>query len=114
MENKMMMPASYNALNEEEMTYTCGGASDVGTVVAAVAGLAVGALSLYNYVWGLNESRKWLKKNKTGNVFTTASKALDATVDYMGTSVLNTIRGIYTAMQFTSLWPVTAVAWLTV
>ena len=34
MENKMMMPASYNVLSNEEMTYTEGGAT-VGQALAA-------------------------------------------------------------------------------
>lgn len=101
MENKLMLPTSYNSLDEEELTYTDGGAS-----------LAAGALYIYNYVWGLIETRSWLKNNQTGNVFQTATKAVDATMDYMSTSLLNTVRAVITGVQLVVLWPVTAVAWL--
>lgn len=111
MENKLIMPTRYNALNEEEMTYTSGGS--VGGMLGTLTSLALSALYIYNYAWGLNESRNWLKKNKTGNVFQTAAKAADASIDYVSASLLNAVRGVVTAMQFTTLWPITAVVWLT-
>lgn len=112
MENKMLMPANYSAMAEEELTYTTGGS--VGGVLGSVTYLAAGALYVYNYAWGLNQTRNWLKKNKTGNVFKTAAKAADAGMDYVSASLINSVRGVITAMQFTTLWPITAVAWLTV
>ena len=56
MENKMMMPASYNVLSNEEMTYTEGGAT-VGQAVAAW--LWPG----YATVIGINTCREARKKD---------------------------------------------------
>lgn len=111
MEKTLAMPARFDALENDELTYTSGGS--VTSTLGAAATLAMGALYVYNYAWGLNETRNWLKKNKTGDVLQTAAKAADATVDYVSASLLNTVRAVFTGMQFTTLWPITAVAWLT-
>lgn len=104
MSDKLIMPAGYTALSGEELTYTQGG---------GVIGVAASALLIYNYVWGIIQTRNWLKNNQTGSAVSTAIRAYNATIDYIGASVLNTVRGVITAMQFSLLWPVTAVAWLT-
>lgn len=108
MKNELTLPARSCTLSEEEMTYTAGGG-----VAGTLVSLAAGALYIYNYAWGLNETRNWLKKNKTDDVLQTAAKAADATVDYVSVSLFNAVRGVLTAIQFATLWPVTAVAWLT-
>ena len=51
MEKKLMLPANYNVMNEEEMTYTSGG--DGFTAPFAV-GWTIGAvISVANLIWGL-------------------------------------------------------------
>ena len=43
MENKMKMPANYNVMKEEEMTYTQGGSA-----IGAVSALASNAFSIWS------------------------------------------------------------------
>lgn len=53
MEKKLMLPANYNVMNEEEMTYTSGG--DGFTAPFAV-GWTIGAvISVANLIWGLDQ-----------------------------------------------------------
>ena len=55
MEKKLMLPANYNVMNEEEMTYTSGG--DGFTAPFAV-GWTIGAvISVANLIWGLDQTR---------------------------------------------------------
>ena len=62
MEKKLMLPANYNVMNEEEMTYTSGG--DGFTAPFAV-GWTIGAvISVANLIWGLDQTRTWIKNNK--------------------------------------------------
>ena len=62
MEKKLMLPANYNVMNEEEMTYTSGG--DGFTAPFAV-GWTIGAvISVANLIWGLYQTRTWIKNNK--------------------------------------------------
>ena len=121
MENKMMMPASYNVLSNEEMTYTEGGAGEEAIVTAWAAygtGYAIGAfvgaaISLGNMIWGVSKTTEWVKKEKAqGASFSEiVSKGADATFNYMGKSIWNSIVGVYTAVNLTVWWPVTAIAW---
>ena len=54
MENKMMMPACYSVMTEDEMTYTSGG--DAGTAYAV--GWVIGTtISIANMVWGIGKRR---------------------------------------------------------
>lgn len=75
---KMMMPAYYNVLSTEEMTYTEGGASAV---------QAVAALLLPPYAWfsGVASIREYRKKNPD----TWLSNGLDHFVNDMGKSTTN-------------------------
>lgn len=59
MENKMMMPACYNVMTEEEMTYTCGGAT---TLEAVCAWIAPG----YGYFRLVSDARAECQANKDG------------------------------------------------
>lgn len=108
MNAKLTLPASCAALTGDEMTYTAGGG-----LISSLFSLATGALYIYNYAWGLNETRNWLKKRSTGDPLETAGKAADSTLDYVSQSLFNTVRGVLTAVQLVTFWPVTAVAWLT-
>lgn len=113
MEKKLMLPANYNVMNEEEMTYTCGGAD---TSTPFWIGWGIGTvISVANLIWGLDQTRSWIKSNKKDgqNVTDLAAKGIDAAANYMGKSIGNAIVGVYTALNLTSWWPVTAIAWVT-
>ena len=88
MEKKLMLPANYNVMNEEEMTYTSGG--DGFTAPFAV-GWTIGAvISVANLIWGLDQTRTWIKNNKKNgeNITDLAAKGINAAADYMGKSIL--------------------------
>ena len=93
MEKKLMLPANYNVMNEEEMTYTSGG--DGFTAPFAV-GWTIGAvISVANLIWGLDQTRTWIKNNKKNgeNITDLAAKGINAAADYMGKSIGNAIGG---------------------
>lgn len=116
MEKKFMMPASYNVMNEEEMTYTYGGDAIDAYIASYSVGVTIGAvISIANLVWGINESRNWIQANKKEgqNLTDLAGKGIDDVLTYMGQSVGNAIVGIYTTLNLASWWPVTAIAWVT-
>lgn len=93
MEMNVRMPANYNVMNEEEMTYTTGGAS--AAYYASLAGsLVVGGLLLYNWVDQLLGARSWYAANKTGNIGTDIENAIQTWVDYTGSSAWNAVRSI--------------------
>ena len=60
-------------------------------------------------------SRTWIKNNKKNgeNITDLAAKGINAAADYMGKSIGNAIVGVYTALNLTGWWPVTAIAWVT-
>jgi len=120
MKHDMMMPANYNALSEEELTYTCGG--DGGDFLAGMGLplLVAAALSVGNLTWALSGTREWIKANKktegdpATNVANLVLDGVDAAVAYAGKSVWNSIVTVYTTSNLAVWWPVTAIAWLTV
>ena len=62
---------------------------------------------------GVSKTTEWVKKEKAqGASFSEiVSKGADATFNYMGKSIWNSIVGVYTAVNLTAWWPVTAIAW---
>lgn len=64
---------------------------------------------------GLDQTRTWIKNNKKNgeNITDLAAKGINAAADYMGKSIGNAIVGVYTALNLTGWWPVTAIAWVT-
>ena len=95
MENKMMMPACYSVMTEDEMTYTSGG--DAGTAYAV--GWVIGTtISIANMGKSVTEL---------------AASGIDAFANYLNKSVGNAVVGVYTAINLAGWWPVTAVAWVT-
>ena len=93
MEMNVRMPARYNVMNEEEMTYTTGGAS--AAYYASLAGsLVVGGLLLYNWVDQLLGARSWYAANKTGNIGTDLEKGIDTWLNYTTSSVMNCVRSV--------------------
>ena len=57
MENKIMMPASYNVMSQEEMTYTDGGATALQAVLACL-------VPNYGYFHGITAAREYYKQDK--------------------------------------------------
>ena len=73
------------------------------------------AQSVANLIGGLDQTRTWIKNNKKNgeNITDLAAKGINAAADYMGKSIGNAIVGVYTALNLTGWWPVTAIAWVT-
>lgn len=119
MENKLTLPASCSLMDEQELTYTAGG-SDISDFFAAlgVPSLVMGVISVANLVWGVSNTRSWIQKNKkttgdsTTDAVTLAIDGIDATIAYASKSVWNAVVTVYTAMNLTTWWPVTAIAWM--
>ena len=116
MENKIKMPAAYNVMNEEEMTYTCGG--DAYDDSYAIGWLIGSTISFGNYVWGVAKTRQWIKENKEGRTIgELLSKGMDDMSDYMSKSVGSALIGTYSILNVAgwsiTLWPVTLIAWVT-
>lgn len=84
MENIMMLPASYCVMNEEEMTYTSGGAD--ANIVQAVAAVAI---PIYGWIAGVSAIRDYRKAHPT-NWTSTGTDALNS---YMSRSSSNAIYG---------------------
>lgn len=120
MKNDMMMPANYNALSEEELTYLCGGDGNDFLAGMGVPLLVVGAVSIGNMVWAISNTREWIKDNKrtdgdpATNVANLVLDGIDDTIAYASKSVWKSIVTVYTASNLATWWPVTAIAWLTV
>lgn len=115
MENKLLLPVQCCPMSQEEMSYTSGGDTIINAsqILMGTAAAMLGAAYIYNYAWGLNETRNWIKKNKSDDVVKVLEKAVNDTTAYMTSSLFNCVRGVVTAMQLTSLFPITAVGWLT-
>ena len=58
MEKKLMLPANYNVMNEEEMTYTEGGANLLQAVCAV-------AIPVYGWLAGVSAIRDYRKAHPT-------------------------------------------------
>ena len=109
MEKKLMLPANYNVMNEEEMTYTYGGED-----APSAFGIVGAVISVANLIWGLDQTRAWIKANKgKKNAFDLAGEGIDASLRYMNKSIGNAIVGMYTAVNLAVWCPVTAIAWIT-
>lgn len=118
MEMTVRMPANYNLMTEDEMTYTTGGtAADVAVIVSSGVSLVVGGLALFNWIDQLMGARRWYAANKTGNIGTDLEKGVDTWLNYTTSSVLNCVRSVLaTASSLGSPigWVATALAFGTV
>ncbi|MGN0662489.1 MAG: hypothetical protein ACI4LE_05015 [Faecalibacterium sp.] len=116
MENMMKLPANYNVMNEEEMTYVQGGAFSFADI-RAVAGVAAGIISLVNAGWGIMVTRDWIAKNKKGatidNAVELAQKGANEVVKYASGSLGNAAIAMFTTMNMTAWLPLTVLGWLT-
>lgn len=92
MEKTMMLPAMYNVLSQEEMTYTEGGATMTQALLAAL-------VSPYGWYKASTEIRDYRKKNPN----TWLDTGLDAFVAGCEKSVTNAIYGIGCAYNFVAM-----------
>ena len=92
MEKTMMLPAMYNVLSQEEMTYTEGGATATQAILAAL-------LPPYGWYKASTEIRDYRKKNPN----TWLDTGLDAFVAGCEKSVTNAIYGIGCAYNFVAM-----------
>ncbi len=88
MENIMMLPASYCVMNEEEMTYTSGGATTVQAICAWF-------LPFYGWYKGITAVRDYRKKNPDN----WTSKGLDDLSKHMDKSAANMFYDVGCALS---------------
>ena len=117
MEKKMMMPANYNVMTEEEMTYTEGGyAEGLGPVVGLVvfgAELAVGGLYLYNYYKGMVDTRNYVAAHKGQDTAALLEGGMNTYVNYLQKDLVSAFKGICAGSAAVGLWPITALVIIT-
>lgn len=95
MEMTVRMPANYNLMTENEMTYTTGGA-DIATVYLArdVVGWVLTGVMVVNWLDMLGGARNWYAANKTSDIGTNIEKGAEAWINYTSSSLWNGIRSI--------------------
>ena len=114
MENKMKMPANYNVMNEEEMTYTQGGSvASVVSAVSALAGTAFSIWSLYNYYKGMVATRNYVAAHKGQDTAALLEGGLNTYVNYLQKDLISAFKGICSGTAAVGLWPITALVIVT-
>lgn len=118
MEKKMMMPANYNVMTEEEMTYTEGGSgfelvTGAAGLISSVAGIAVGCMYLYNYYKGMVAARNYVAAHKGEDTSKLIDGGLNTYVNYMQTDVVSAIKGVAAGIASINLFPITALCLIT-
>ena len=114
MEMTIRMPDRYNAMSQEEMTYTNGGAAaDVVAIASAVVSTAAMVYGIYSTIWGITGARNWVAANKGGELIPTVEKAVNEGVAYATSSVGTMIQICVALMGMTTVWPITAIALIT-
>ena len=101
MEMTVRMPANYNLMTEEEMTYTDGGISFANITVLNVVNTVLVAAAVVNWLDMLSGARQWVATNKTGDLGTDIENAVNAWVDYTTSSVWNGVRSVLGTMTGT-------------
>lgn len=104
MENMMKMPANYNVMNEEEMTYTDGGA-----VGGVVVGLIYAGISIYNEIWAAKNIKTFMNNHKGQDTSTTVNAAVNEFSSYINKDIKNAVIGIYSVWNQLSWWPITGI-----
>lgn len=92
MEMTMRLPANYNVMSVDEMTYTCGG--DTAATVKTILNIAATGVVVLNWLDQLGGARSWLTANKTGDIVEDAQKGAEAWVEYTTSSLWNGIRSV--------------------
>lgn len=114
MEKKIMMPANYNAMSEEEMTYTQGGAlGDFIWPVVWASEIAVSCLYVYNYAKGMIATRDYIKAHKGEDTSTLIDGGLNTYANYVQSSPINAVKGIAAGFASVSFLPITALCVIT-
>ena len=111
MEKKLMMPANYNVMTEEEMTYTEGGG--IGGTVLYLAEAGFGIWGIYNYYKGMVATRAYVKAHKKQDAAQLIEGGLNTYVNYMQKDLLSAFKGICAGGAAVSLFPITALCILT-
>ena len=99
MEMTIRMPANYNLMTEDEMTYTTGGVDfgniAIGTMVGTgVAGWILTGVMVVNWLDMLGGARNWVAANKSNDLVTNIENGIKAWVDYTSSSAWNAVRSI--------------------
>lgn len=95
MEMTVRMPANYNLMTEDEMTYTTGGADLTSVYLARdIASWVLTGVMIINWVDMLGGARNWYAANKTNDIGTNIEKGVEAWVDYTSSSLWNGVRSI--------------------
>ena len=109
MEMTVRMPANYNLMTADEMTYTTGGAWTDWYAGLNVAGDVVGAVMtgvmIVNWLDMLGGARNWYSVNKTDDIITNVENGIKAWVDYTSSSAWNAVRSIAARRRRHPLWP---------
>lgn len=111
MEKKLMMPANYNVMTEEEMTYTEGGG--LGDTAIRLAEAGFGIWGLYNYYKGMVATRAYVKAHKKQDAAQLIEGGLNTYVNYMQKDLLSAFKGVCAGLAATGLFPITALCILT-
>ncbi len=110
MEKKMMMPANYNVMNEEEMTYTAGGATIPFAQIATGAfGIAATGISIYNEICVAKVVKNFVNTHKNDDASAFVNSAVNQFTDYLSKGVMNMVIGAYSLLNQGFWWPVTGV-----
>ena len=99
MEMTVRMPANYNLMTEDEMTYTTGGVDfgniAIGTMVGTgVAGWILSGVMVVNWLDMLGGARNWVGANKSNDLVTNIENGIKVWVDYTSSSAWNAVRSI--------------------
>lgn len=105
MEKKMMMPANYNVMSEEEMTYTEGGALPWGLQVAT--SLIYTGISIYNEVWAAKNIKNFLNAHKGQDTSTTLTAGVNEFKNYINKDIQSAVIGVYSVWNQLAWWPIT-------
>ena len=114
MEKKIMMPANYNVMSEEEMTYTQGGdATSILYMASSVCSLVLSVAYVYNYAKGMKATRDYIKAHKGEDTSTLVDGGLEAYSNYVQSSPVNAVKGIAAGLASGSFFPITALCVVT-
>lgn len=111
MENKMMMPACYNVMTDDEMTYTQGGS--IVSTIAWAGSTAFSIWGLYNYYKGMVATRKYVAAHKGQDTATLFEGGMNTYVNYMQKDLVSAFKGVCAGAASVSLFPITALCVLT-
>lgn len=105
MEKKMMMPANYNVMNEEEMTYTTGG----GIPWGIIPGLVLTGASVYNEICMAKVIKNFVNAHKNDNASSFVNAAVNEFSNYISKDVKSLVIGVFSAANQGLWWPVTGI-----